>query len=69
MNFVVLYHMAAYISIIAGLFFLSINFFMREWFMKGGLLRKKYYGDDSRVIYVMICLFFILGGLAVLFSK
>ena len=69
MSFTFLYYAAAYFSIIAGLCFLSIGIILRGWFVKGGFLRKKYYGDYGLAIYVMICIFFILGGLSVLMSK
>lgn len=69
MSFIFLYHAAAYISIVAGLGFSSISLFMRHWFGKGGILHKRYSGDVDRVIYGLIGLFFIIGGLAVLLSK
>ncbi|MBA2394488.1 MAG: hypothetical protein H0V70_17295 [Ktedonobacteraceae bacterium] len=69
MSFPFLYHAAAYVSITAGLCFSSISLFMRHWFGKGGMLRKKYSGDDGRMIYALIGIFFIIGGLAVLLSK
>jgi hypothetical protein len=69
MSFTFLYHAAAYISIVAGLCFSSVSLFMRHWFGKGGFLRKKYSGDDGRMIYALIGIFFIIGGLALLLSK
>jgi len=69
MNFTFLHHAAAYFSIVAGLCFLAVGIVLRAWFVKGGFLRKKYYGDYGLVIYMMICVFFILGGLSVLMSK
>jgi hypothetical protein len=69
MGFAFLSHAAAYFSIIAGLCFSSISLFMRHWFRSGGILRKKYSGDHGRMIYALIGIFFIVGGLAVLLSK
>jgi hypothetical protein len=69
MSFIFLSHAAAYFSIVAGLCFLSVGIILREWFVKGGFLRKKYYGDYGLAIYMMICLFFIIGGCAALIAK
>jgi amino acid permease len=69
MSFTFLYHAASYISIVAGLCFLSISIFMPNWFGKGGILHKKYSGDDGRVIYALIGIFFIIGGLTLLLSQ
>lgn len=60
---------ASGISIVAGLCFLGISVFLRQWFVEGGLLRKKYYGDDGRVFYAMLGMFFIFGGIAFLVTK
>jgi hypothetical protein len=59
----------AFISIVAGICFLLISAFMRQWFIKGGRLRKKYSGDDGRIFYAMIGMFFIFGGIVFLVSK
>jgi len=69
MSFTFLHHAAAYFSIVAGLCFLSIGIILRKWFVRGGFLRKKYYGDYGIAIYMMICIFFILGGCAALMAK
>ena len=69
MSFTFLYHAASYISIVAGLCFSSISIFMPNWFGKGGILHKKYSGDDGRVIYALIGIFFIIGGLTLLLSQ
>lgn len=69
MSFTFLYHAAAYISIVAGLCFSSISLFRPAWFGKGGILHKKYSGEDGRMIYALIGIFFIIGGLTLLFSR
>ncbi len=69
MNFALLHLGVALISIIAGTCFLSISIFLRQWFVEGGRLRKKFSGDDGRIVYAMIGIFFVLGGLAFLLTK
>ena len=69
MSFVFLRPGVALISIAFGLFCLYICVFCRQWFVEGGLLRKKYSGDDGRIFYGMIGLFFVLGGLAFLLTR
>jgi hypothetical protein len=59
----------SFISIAFGLFCLFICVFCRQWFVEGGLLRKKYSGDDGRIFYAMIGVFFVLGGLAFLLTR
>jgi len=69
MNLALLRPAVALISIIAGMGFLSISIFLRQWFVEGGLLRKKYSGDDGRIFYAMIGVFFVLGGIAFILSR
>jgi hypothetical protein len=69
MSLVFLRPVVAFISIIVGLGCLGVCIFRRQWFVEGGLLRKKYSGDDGRVFYAMIGTFFILGGLAFLLTR
>ncbi|MBV9617386.1 MAG: hypothetical protein JO011_00640 [Ktedonobacteraceae bacterium] len=69
MNFAFLHPTAALVCIIAGLSFLYLCLFRSQWFAEGGFLRKKYFGNDTRTIYAMIAIFFVLGGLAFLLTK
>jgi hypothetical protein len=59
----------ALFCIIAGMCFLSISIFLRQWFVKGGFLRKRYSGDDGRIFFAMIGIFFVIGGIAFMLSK
>ena len=69
MHFVVLRLAIASICMAIGFCCLYLCVFRRRWFVEGGLLHKKYYGDDGRIFYAMIGVFFVLGGLAFLLSK
>jgi hypothetical protein len=69
MSSALLHLVVGFISIIAGTCFLLISIFLRQWFVKEGLLRKKYSGDDGRIFYGMIGAFFLLGGIAFLIVK
>jgi hypothetical protein len=69
MSSTLLHLVVGFICIIAGICFLLISVFLRQWFVKGGFLRKKYSGDDGRIFYAMIAAFFVLGGIAFLILK
>ncbi len=69
MNYTFLRLVASLICITAGLGCLYICFFRTQWFTKDGLLYKKHFGNDTRSIFALVAIFFVLGGLAFLFSK